>query len=250
MKGLLDSSLLRSVNKLREFWQNHRNALVIDEVNQERIAIMIAFTLSLIKDFHINRPILIITSTAGIYCWESEFLRWASSINMVAYCGNRESRDIIRKLEFSEESGCVLVQIVLSTSDVVTADLDSLICLDWEAVIVDEGQRLKLSKVFQHLEQLSADFRLVLFHEQLKDNAPDVSHLLAFLDSDVLITLRFENNARVCGNDENCCALYSSFIFNFIRIHSGSASMSNRTKALKTGNTPYSWALLCCCQAE
>lgn len=184
MKGLLDSSLLRSVNKLREFWQNHRNAFVIDEVNQERIAIMIAFTLSLIKDFHINRPILIITSTAGIYCWESEFLRWASSVNMVAYCGNRESRDIIRKLEFSEESGCVLVQIVLSTSEAVTADLDSLICLDWEAVIVDEGQRLKLSKVFQHLEQLPADFRLVLFHEQLKDNASDVSHLLAFLDSE------------------------------------------------------------------
>lgn len=184
MKGGLDSSLLRSVNKLREFWQNHKNALVIDEVNQERIAIMIAFTLSLIKDFHINRPILIVTSTAGIYCWESEFLRWASSINMVAYCGNRESRDIIRKLEFSEGNGCVLVQIVLSTSDVVTADLGSLKCLDWEAVIVDEGQRLKLSKVFQHLEQLPADFRLVLFHEQLKDNAPDVSHLLAFLDSE------------------------------------------------------------------
>lgn len=184
MKGGLDSSLLRSVNKLREFWQGHKNALVIDEVNQERIAIMIAFTVSLIKDFHINRPILIVTSTAGIYCWESEFLRWASSINIVAYCGNKESRDVIRKFDFFEESGCVLVQIVLSTSDVVTADLGSLKCLDWEAVIVDEGQRLKLSKVFQHLEELPADFRLVLFHEQLKDNAPDISHLLAFLDTE------------------------------------------------------------------
>ena len=88
---------------------------------QERIAIMIAFTLSLIKDFHINRPILIVTSTAGIYCWESEFLRWAPLINIVAYCGNRESRDVMRKFDFFEESGCVLVQIVLSTSDVVTA---------------------------------------------------------------------------------------------------------------------------------
>lgn len=184
MKGGLDFSLLRSLNKLREFWQGHKNALVIDEVNQERIAIMIAFTLSLIKDFHINRPILIVTSTAGICCWESEFLRWAPLINIVAYCGNRESRDVMRKFDFFEESGCVLVQIVLSTSDVVAADLGSLKCLDWEAIIVDEGQRLKLSKVFQHLEQLPADFRLVLFHEQLKDNAPDISHLLAFLNTE------------------------------------------------------------------
>ena len=72
---------------------------------------------------------------------------------MVAYCGNRESRDIIRKLEFLEDSGCVLVQIVLSISNVVTTDPDSLICLDWGVVIVDEGQCLKISKFFQHLEQ-------------------------------------------------------------------------------------------------
>jgi len=56
--------------------------------------------------------------------------------------------------------------------------------LDWEAVIVDEGQRLKLSKVFHHLEQLPAEFRLVLFHEQLKDNTSDISHLIAFLDTE------------------------------------------------------------------
>ena len=51
MKGLLDSSLLTSANKLREFWKNHKNALVIDEVNQEHIATMIAFILSLSSIF-------------------------------------------------------------------------------------------------------------------------------------------------------------------------------------------------------
>ncbi|XP_057841806.2 uncharacterized protein LOC131051349 isoform X2 [Cryptomeria japonica] len=183
MKGGLECSInLKCINKLREFWQNHRNALIIDDLDQERIMTVIAFILSLIKEFNITRPILIITSTAGVPIWESEILQWVPSGNTVAYYGNQKAREVIQKLEFFDESGCLMAQIVLSTPDIVSADLDLMKSIEWEALIIDECQHFKLSKVIAQLKQLTVDFRLLLFNKQMKENTAELSHFLSFLD--------------------------------------------------------------------
>ncbi|KAH9288415.1 hypothetical protein KI387_032532 [Taxus chinensis] len=141
------------------------------------------FILSLMKEFDIIQPVLIVTSIAGVSLWESEILQWDPSVNIIVYCGNRDARDVIRKLEFFDESGCMMAQIVLSTVDIVSSDLIFLKPINWEVLIIDECQRSKILKAVTRMEQLPVGFRLVLFNEQMKDNAAEISHLLSFLDS-------------------------------------------------------------------
>ncbi|XP_057864196.2 uncharacterized protein LOC131072142 isoform X2 [Cryptomeria japonica] len=194
---------MKYINKLHKFWQSHKNAVIIDEVNQDRILTTIMFLLLLIKEFEVARPILVVLPSTTISSWEDEFLRFDSCVNFVVYNGNRNSREVIRKQEFYEESGCVMAQIVLTTCDIAIADLEHLKHLEWEALIVDEFQRINLPKSLCHLEQILVDFRLVLFSEALKENSSEMSYLLSFLKMEkkgqIMDTLRQGEDQEVKG---------------------------------------------------
>lgn len=45
-------------------------------------------------------------------------------MNVVAYCGNKDARKIIRTLEFYNSAGCILFQVLLSNYDVVAEVID------------------------------------------------------------------------------------------------------------------------------
>lgn len=109
----LDSEHLHSVNQLRLFWHKSQNAVFIDE--QERVIKTILFIMSVIED--ICRPILIVSSVGSLPLWESKFQRLAPSINVVSYAGTKPVRKLIQDVEFYEESGCILFQVLLSYPD-------------------------------------------------------------------------------------------------------------------------------------
>ncbi|ERN08403.1 uncharacterized protein LOC18995828 isoform X1 [Amborella trichopoda] len=172
---------LSSVNKLREMWHKGSNALVIDD--QERIARVISFILSLQSD--ICCPVLIVTTSSEVSVWESEFMRLASSVNVVVYSGSKDVRESIRTLEFYSQNGCVLFEVLVSASDAIVEDLEALDCLRWEAIIVDECHRSRVSRNLQQLGKLVTDFRLLLFRDQVKDSLTDYRNLLSFLEAKV-----------------------------------------------------------------
>ncbi|XP_077252881.1 uncharacterized protein LOC143892273 [Tasmannia lanceolata] len=175
----LDNDHLSSVNKLREYWHKCQNAVVIDD--QERIMKVILFILSL--QSHVCRPFLIISTSSALPVWEAEFLRLAPSVNVVVYNGDRDARKSIRALEFYEEGGCVMFQVLLSFHDAITEDIESLNCLGWEAIIVDECHRSRISKHFEQIRLFTCDFRLLLVNGPVKDNIPEYINLLSLLDS-------------------------------------------------------------------
>ncbi|XP_058094527.1 uncharacterized protein LOC131240366 [Magnolia sinica] len=190
----LDNDHLHSVNKLREYWHKYQNAIVIDE--QERIMKVILFIISI--QSYICRPFLIISTSSSIPAWEDELLHLAPSFNFVVYSGNKDVRKCIRSLEFYENGGCVMFQVLLSHPDAVVEDLEVLNCLGWEAIIVDECQLPTVSKHFEKIGTLISDFRLLLISGQMKDSIPEYRKFLAFLDS---------RGSGVCGdslkNDSN-----------------------------------------------
>ncbi|KAI8012955.1 Helicase protein MOM1 [Camellia lanceoleosa] len=236
------------INKLRECWYSGKNAVVFD--NQERVVKVILFILSLQDD---TLPLLIITTSTSLSMWEAEFSRHESSINVVVYKGNKDVRASIRSLEFYDDHGCVMFQVLLSSPDVVE-DLSMLEGLKWGAIIVDEGQRPRMSVLLKKLKAVTADLRLLLLSGQIKDRRADYHNLLAFLDSELdgVKENAFENDpnydiyklkeslARFVAFECNLCA--TSFVEYWVPIQLSNVQLEQYCAALLSNSM-----LLCSC---
>lgn len=85
---------------------------------QERIPNVISFIMSLPSDK--SRPFLIISTSSFLYQWDEEFLRLEPATDVVVYSGSKEIRNSIRNLEFYEEGGCVMFQVLITSPEVVS----------------------------------------------------------------------------------------------------------------------------------
>ncbi|XVF46309.1 hypothetical protein PTKIN_Ptkin03bG0017400 [Pterospermum kingtungense] len=174
----LDANL-DAVNKLCNYWHRYQNAIIFDD--QERIPNAISSILSFQSD--ISMPFLVISTSTSQYSWEEVFLHLAPSVDVVVYSGSKEIRNSIRNLEFYEEGGCMMFQVLITSPEVITEDLDVLDCIGWEAIVVDECQRPRISSCFEKIKMLTASKRLLIISSQLKDNVVDYHKLLSLLDS-------------------------------------------------------------------
>ncbi|XWS28986.1 hypothetical protein CRYUN_Cryun25bG0118000 [Craigia yunnanensis] len=174
----LDANL-DAVNKLCNYWRRGQNAIIFDD--QERIPNVISSILSFPSD--ISRPFLIISTSTSQYSWDEEFLHLAPSADVVVYSGNKEIRNSIRNLEFYEEGGCIMFQVLITSPEVIGEDLNVLDCIGWEAIIVDECQRPRIASCFEQIKMLTASKRLLIISSQLKDNVAEYLNILTLLDS-------------------------------------------------------------------
>nr|XP_029123602.1 helicase protein MOM1 isoform X3 [Elaeis guineensis] len=190
----LDNDHLNSVNRLREFWHKSQNAILVDD--QERVVKSILFIIASLS--HASRPFLVISTITSLSLWETKFNRLAPSINVIVYNGSKDVRKIIRTLEFYEEGGCIMFQVLLSHPDAIIEDFGNVDCIGWEAIVVDECQNSRVSKYFEQLKNLSTDFRLLLLSAPLKDSLAEYLNLLSFLDSggkeNCISNLKFDHN--------------------------------------------------------
>ncbi|GFZ11392.1 hypothetical protein Acr_22g0007900 [Actinidia rufa] len=174
----MQNEYVHHIGKLCECWQRRKNAVVFDD--QERVLKMILFILSLRDN---TLPFLIITTSSSLSVWEAEFSKCTSSINTVVYKGSKDVRAIIRALEFYNEEGCVMLQVLLSPPDVVAEDLRILEGIKWGVIVVDECQRPRISVHLKQLKALTADTKLLLVNGKIKDRRLEYLNLLSFLDS-------------------------------------------------------------------
>ncbi|XP_021279332.1 helicase protein MOM1-like isoform X1 [Herrania umbratica] len=174
----LDANL-DALNKLCNYWRKGQNAIIFDD--QERILNVISFILSSSSD--ISQPFLIISTSSSQYSWDEEFLHLAPSVDVVVYSGSKEIRKSIRTLEFYEEGGCIMFQVLITSPEVISEDLDVLASIGWEAIIVDECQRPRIASCFEQIKMLTASKRLLIVSSQLKDNVAEYLNLLSLLDS-------------------------------------------------------------------
>ncbi|XP_031285187.1 helicase protein MOM1 [Pistacia vera] len=166
------------VNKLREYWHKGQNAVVFDD--QERIVKVILFIKSLLSD--VSQPFLIISTSPSLHSWEDEFSRLAPSADVVVYSGSKEIRTSLRTLEFYEEGGCIMFQALITSPEVVIEDLNVFESIGWEAIIVDECQRSKISSHLEQIKMLITKMRLLLVSGQLKDTIAEYLNMLSALD--------------------------------------------------------------------
>ncbi|XP_019444329.1 PREDICTED: chromodomain-helicase-DNA-binding protein 3-like isoform X2 [Lupinus angustifolius] len=173
---------LSYVNKLHMCWNKRQSALIVDDhVDQERAMKVILFILSL--HCNVERPFLIISGSTSLSMWETEFLHLAPSVNLVVYKGDKNAKSSIRELEFYNDDGSILFQILLVSYDVIIEDLVALSCIQWEVIIIDECQRPKICKHLDNISILAAEMKLVLVSGLIKDDRADFIKLLSFLKS-------------------------------------------------------------------
>ncbi|XP_040949489.1 helicase protein MOM1 isoform X2 [Gossypium hirsutum] len=174
----LDANL-DAVNKLCNYWRRGQNAIIFDD--QERISNVISSILAFPCD--ISSPFLIISTSASQYSWDEEFLHLAPSADIVVYSGSKEVRDSIRNLEFYDEGGCIMFQVLITSPEVISEDFNLLSCIGWEAIIVDECQRPRITSCFEQIKILTSNKRLLIISSQLKDNVVEYLNLFSLLDS-------------------------------------------------------------------
>lgn len=84
---------------------------------QDHVTRVVLFILSLQAD--VCRPFLIISPSSALPLWEAEFSHLASSVNVVLYSGNKDMRRSIRTMEFYEEGGCIMFEVLLAPPEAV-----------------------------------------------------------------------------------------------------------------------------------
>ncbi|XP_022152923.1 uncharacterized protein LOC111020533 isoform X3 [Momordica charantia] len=190
-----NDNYMNNVNKLRKFWHEGKNAIVID--NQDRVGKVIAFILSLQPD--VLRPFLIISTSTALGFWDDELLRFAPSFSAVVYKGNKNIRKNIRDLEFYQ-GNFPTFQALICSPEVMMEDLDVLKCINWEVIIIDECQRPTVSSHFEKMKMLHADMWLLVLAGQLKDTKDDYHNLLSLLESNDQIQSEDTLKTSDCDN--------------------------------------------------
>ncbi|KAL5199924.1 hypothetical protein ABZP36_021127 [Zizania latifolia] len=172
-----DNDHLFSINQLREFWCKSYGAVLVDD--KEYVIKTILFMLTVLPD--VCQPFLIVVTPASLSAWEVQFNHLAPFVNVVVYDGGKDTLKLTQDLEFYGNRNCMILQVLLSHPDAILEDIETIEHIRWEAVIVDYYQNSAL-KYLEQLKKLHADFRMVLLSSPIKDNLPEYTNLLAFLN--------------------------------------------------------------------
>ncbi|KAH0300613.1 SNF2 family DNA-dependent chromodomain-containing ATPase, partial [Aureobasidium melanogenum] len=184
--GELMKYQMEGLNWLYYKWYTHKNAILADEMGLGKTIQIISFLATLVQDWNCF-PFLVVVPNSTCANWRREVKQWAPSLRVVAYFGSKEARDLTYRYElFARDSKELRCHIVVTSYDCAADDSARKFfkSIPWQALIVDEGQRLKSDKsqLYSALSSLRAPFKVLLTGTPLQNNARELFNLLQFLD--------------------------------------------------------------------
>ncbi|XP_076919096.1 protein CHROMATIN REMODELING 4-like [Bidens hawaiensis] len=190
LKGSLFPHQLEALNWLRKCWSKSKNVILADEMGLGKTISASAFLSSLYFEFKARLPSLVLVPLSTMPNWMAEFSLWAPNLNVVEYHGCSLARALMREYEWhasdpvtSKKTSSYKFNVLLTTYEMILADSAHLSKIPWEALIVDEGHRLKNSgsKLFSLLNTFSFQHRVLLTGTPLQNNFGEMYNLLNFL---------------------------------------------------------------------
>ena len=147
----------------------------------------IGFIYQLIDYYKISRAFLVVVPQSTIENWKREFQSWTPTVKVLTYTGSKQSRQIAEKLDFYFDLAGVSIpkfNVCLVSFEILRLDFKTFLKVNWQAVIVDEGQRLKnsSSKMFKICSALRTTFRILLSGTPLQNNFDELYNLMEYLD--------------------------------------------------------------------
>lgn len=187
--GELMKYQLDGMNWLYHKWYEQKNAVLADEMGLGKTIQIIAYLATMVRDWNCF-PFLVVVPNSTCANWRREVKKWAPSLRVVAYFGSKEARETTMKYElFARDSKELRCHVVVTSYDCAADDSARRFfrSMPWQALIVDEGQRLKSDKtlLYSSLAALKIPFKILLTGTPLQNNARELFNLLQFLDDTV-----------------------------------------------------------------
>ena len=134
-------------------------------------------------------PFLVIAPVSTLEQWRRELENW-THLNVVMYHGTTESREMIRQYEWKydnyKKEKVYKFNVLITSYQLLSSDIDHLSCISWQYMIIDEGHRLKntKSKLFEALTEFKTKHKLILTGTPLQNNISELWAILTFIDGD------------------------------------------------------------------
>ncbi|KAL9585582.1 MAG: hypothetical protein Q9212_001442 [Teloschistes hypoglaucus] len=187
--GELMDYQLEGLNWLYYQWHRQQNAILADEMGLGKTVQVIAFLLTLMQ-IHSCWPFLVVVPNSTCANWRREIKQWAPSLRVVTYFGSSDARRLSKRYElFPGRDQDLRCHVVVTSYDAAQEDEFRKVFrkVNWQALVVDEGQRLKNDKniLYGSLSALKVPFKVLLTGTPLQNNTRELFNLLQFLDSTV-----------------------------------------------------------------
>lgn len=187
--GELMAYQLEGLNWLYFQWHRQQNAILADEMGLGKTIQVIGFLLTIMEN-HGCWPFLVVVPNSTCANWRREIKHWAPTLRVVTYFGSSEARRLSRKHELFPEKGKDLkCHVVVTSYDAAQDDEFRKVFrgIHWQALVVDEGQRLKNDKniLYNALGALNVPFKVLLTGTPLQNSPRELFNLLQFLDTKI-----------------------------------------------------------------
>jgi len=177
------------LNWLYYQWYQQKNGILADEMGLGKTIQIIAFLAMMAQDIKCY-PFLVVVPNSTCPNWRREIKQWAPQLRVVTYYGSAKARQMAYEHElFPDGSKTLRCHVVITSYDSVVDESSRkfLKAVNWQGLIVDEGQRLKNDESILHscLAALKIPFRILLTGTPLQNNARELFNLLQFLDGTI-----------------------------------------------------------------
>lgn len=177
--GTLKEYQLKGLQWMISLYNNNLNGILADEMGLGKTIQTISLITYLIETKQQPGPFLVIVPLSTLTNWNSEFEKWAPSVQRIVYKGppsqRKQQQQQIRWGQF---------QVLLTTYEFIIKDRPILSKIKWLHMIVDEGHRMKNanSKLSSTITQYyTTRYRLILTGTPLQNNLPELWALLNFV---------------------------------------------------------------------
>lgn len=141
----LRSYQVAGLNWLLSRWHSRTNAILADEMGLGKTAQTVCFMEHLHRVHGLQGLFLVVVPLSTLQHWRRELETW-TNLTVCVYHDSAAGRAVIRAWEWvppGRPSSPPRFMVLLTTYEVAVADMSLLARFPWEAIVVDEGHRLR-----------------------------------------------------------------------------------------------------------
>lgn len=170
---------IQGINWMIDGYMSNRNGILADEMGLGKTVQCVAFLEHLRREEGVRGPFLIVAPLSTLTHWKREAESW-TDMNVLLYhdaTGGAQGREILRQHEFYYKgTNIVKFNILITSYEMLLADLPDLESIKWKYLIVDEGHRLKnkTARLMEAFDQLKIPRRLLLTGTPIQVSHPSL----------------------------------------------------------------------------